>query len=188
MRQVTAGVIILATTSLIGCATTGPPGVSAPVEEARNQPSRSISMQPSPAVENAADSYTAPVEKNDDASVYALIEPSTVETRPISAIDQLVGEAERKSRTGDMPGAVNALERALRIEPRNPHLWNRLAYIRLKQKRYNLASDLAARSNSYTEKGASIRYDNWRIIAATRRATGDYSGAKEAERRAATLQ
>lgn len=187
MRQVTAWVFILITTSLIGCAT-GPRGVTAPVEEARNQPSQSIPEQQSSTIDDVPDTYTAPVEKNDDAKVYALIEPSSVETRPLSAIDKLVGEAERKSRVGDMPGAVNALERALRIEPRNPHLWNRLARIRLKQKRYNLASDLAARSNSYTDKGTSIRYDNWHIIAATRRATGDYSGAKEAERRAATLQ
>ncbi len=131
---------------------------------------------------------TAPVEQNRDAQIFALGETAQVEMQMTSAIDKLTDEAEKQQQQGHLKSAVTTLERALRIEPRNPHLWNRLAQVHMLQKQFKLAGDLATRSNSLTQKGAAIRHDNWLIIAKVRRIKQDYSGAKEAENRAATLQ
>ena len=128
------------------------------------------------------------IEENSDARIYSLGEAPPVEQRPLSAIDKLTGEAEKLQGEGDLDNAVATLERALRIEPRNPHLWNRLARIRMLQRQFKQAVDLAQRSNALTEKGAAIRHDNWRIIADVRRIDKDFAGAKEADQRAATLQ
>ena len=43
---------------------------------------------------------------------------------------------------------MDALERALRIEPRNPSLWHELAGVRLLEGHYEQADSLAQRSNS----------------------------------------
>jgi len=129
-----------------------------------------------------------PVEQNSDAQVFSLDDDSPVEMVMISAIDKLTDEAEQLQRRGDLKNAATTLERALRIEPRNPHLWNRLAQIHMQQKEFKLAGDLAARSNALTQKGAAIRHDNWRIIADVRRNRRDFAGAEEADNRAATLQ
>lgn len=154
----------------------------APVEDALQPP-----VSPS-VVRSKAIPETHLVEQNSDAQVFALSDEEPGEMQTISVIDKLTEQAEQQQRQGDLKNAVSTLERALRIEPRNPHLWNRLAQLYMQQKQFKQAGDLAARSNALTQKGAAIRHDNWRIIAAVRRIDRDYSGAKEAENRAATLQ
>jgi Tfp pilus assembly protein PilF len=80
-------------------------------------------------------------------------------------------------------GAAATLERALRIEPQEAYLWNRLARVRMEQGRYTQAGDLALRSNSLSSEVA-LKQDNWSVIAAARRAAGDTAGAMEAEQKA----
>ena len=65
---------------------------------------------------------------------------------------------------GRLPSAAASLERALRIEPRNPRLWQQLARVRLQQADYAQAESLAARSNSYAGNDAALRGENQRII------------------------
>jgi predicted Zn-dependent protease len=52
----------------------------------------------------------------------------------------------------------------LRIEPRNPRLWQELARVRLQQGDYAQAQNLAARSNSYAGSDGALRAENARII------------------------
>ena len=52
-------------------------------------------------------------------------------------------------RRATSPAAAASIERALRIEPRNPRLWQELARVRLKQGQYAQAENVAARSNSW---------------------------------------
>jgi len=68
--------------------------------------------------------------------------------------------------------AAASLERALRIEPRNPRLWNELAQVRLRQGQYAQAESLAARSNSWAGNDSALRADNARIIAEAREISG----------------
>ncbi|MBV9191111.1 MAG: tetratricopeptide repeat protein [Betaproteobacteria bacterium] len=65
---------------------------------------------------------------------------------------------------GKLPSAAASLERALRIEPRNPRLWQQLARVRLQQGDFAQAENLAARSNSFAGSDTTLRAENQRII------------------------
>jgi Tfp pilus assembly protein PilF len=88
--------------------------------------------------------------------------------------------ARADSAAGKLANAAATLERALRIEPRNPRLWQELARVRLKQGEYVQAESVAARSNSWAGSDNGLRAENWRLIAQAREARGDAQGARTA--------
>ena len=88
---------------------------------------------------------------------------------------------------GRFPSATASLERALRIEPRNPFLWQELAQAHLRQGNYQQAESFAARSNSWAGSDKSLLAANWQIIAESRAKRGDDAGAQAAGERAAQL-
>jgi len=96
------------------------------------------------------------------------------------AIAGLLIGARTDAAAGRLANAAASLERALRIEPRNPRLWQELARVRLKQGDYAQAESTAARSNSWAGSDNALRADNWRIIAYARNARGDAEGARVA--------
>ena len=100
--------------------------------------------------------------------------------RETVAVAGLMETARSEQAAGNMVAAAASLERALRIEPRNPRLWQELARVRLKQGQHVQAENMAARSNSWAGDDRSLRAENWRIIAEARRARGDADGAKAA--------
>jgi len=100
------------------------------------------------------------------------------------AADGLARQAEQQRQQGDYAGAAATLERSLRIAPREAYLWNRLARVRMEQGLSAQAGQLAARSNDLAGSAGNIKQDNWRIIAESRRRSGDMAGASEAEQRA----
>jgi len=71
---------------------------------------------------------------------------------------------------GRLVQAAASLERALRIEPRNPRLWHELARVRLRQGDGAQAANLAARSNSFAGSDAQLRAANQGIIEQSRTA------------------
>ena len=97
-----------------------------------------------------------------------------------AAVASLVTSARADAAAGRLVQAAASLERALRIEPRNPHLWQELARVRLKQGDYAQAESVAARSNSWAGGDARLRAENWRLIAQAREARGDAAGARAA--------
>jgi len=101
------------------------------------------------------------------------------------AVESLVRQAEQQRQSGDHAGAAAALERALRLQPQQAYLWNRLARVRLEQGLGTQAGNLAERSNTLAGEQAALKRDNWSIVATARRQQGDAAGALEAERRAA---
>lgn len=80
------------------------------------------------------------------------------------AIAGLVETARADAAAGRLPNAAASLERALRIEPRNPRLWQELARVRLRQGDYAQAESLAQRSNSWAGSDSGLRAENARII------------------------
>ncbi len=96
------------------------------------------------------------------------------------AIAGLLLGARTDAAAGRLANAAASLERALRIEPRNPRLWQELARVRLKQGDYAQAESTAARSNSWAGSDNALRADNWRLIAHAREARGDAEGARMA--------
>ena len=106
--------------------------------------------------------------------------PEVAAPKESIAIAGLMENARAESAAGNLGGAAASLERALRIEPRNPRLWHELARVRLKQGQYAQAESVAVRSNSWASEDKALRAENWRLIAESRRARGDSEGAKAA--------
>ncbi len=96
------------------------------------------------------------------------------------AIAGLMDGARADAAAGRLANAAASLERALRIEPRNPRLWQELARVRLKQGDYAQAESTAARSNSWAGGDSGLRAENWRLIAQAREARGNAEGARSA--------
>jgi len=96
------------------------------------------------------------------------------------AVAGLMQSARSDVAAGRLTNAAATLERALRIEPRNPRLWQELARVRLKQGEYVQAESVAARSNSWAGSDNTLRAENWRLIAEAREARGDADGARKA--------
>lgn len=104
------------------------------------------------------------------------------------AVLGLLEQARADSAENKLQSAVAGIERALRIEPRNPWLWQELAKLHLAQGDHVQAESLAARSNSWAGSDAALRAANWRLIAAARNARGDTDGAQAANTRASELE
>ena len=99
------------------------------------------------------------------------------------AVVALLDRAEARDRAGLYEQAAAALERALRLEPRNAMLWHRLARVRLNQGQWQDAVELAAKSNSLATGNPDLRGLNWAVIAEAKERQGDRQGAREARKR-----
>lgn len=101
------------------------------------------------------------------------------------AVSALLATANQSSKSGDMESAAAAIERAIRIEPRNGELFYKLAVLRLKQSKPVLAEDLAKKSALLAGKDNTLKKNSWLLIAHAKEMQGDTAGAKEAESKAA---
>jgi len=126
-------------------------------------------------------------EKGGSAQVRAYRLPeqtASARPQPARAVQVLMRRAEDQRRAGDFPAAAASLERGLRIEPRNAHLWNKLAHVRSAQKQFARVEQFAAKSNALGGSDSALRADNWQLIAGARAAQGDARGAARARRQA----
>ena len=96
------------------------------------------------------------------------------------AVAALENDIEAQFKGRNYGDAAAQIDRALRIQPKNPELWHVLAEIRLRQNQPGLAEDLAKKSNSLAKSNADLVKSNWRIIADARRQKGDGVGAQDA--------
>lgn len=76
----------------------------------------------------------------------------------------LLDSAIQDTEAGNLEVAAATIERALRIEPRNPQLWYRLALIRFDQGKHRLAANLAAKSNSFAANNTVLINKNRDLI------------------------
>ena len=109
-----------------------------------------------------------------------VVTPASPPVKENIAIAGLMETARADAASGNLANAAASIERALRIEPRNPRLWHELARVRLKQRQYAQAESVAARSNSWAGDDKALRAENWRLIAQARGARGDTEGAVKA--------
>ena len=152
--------VIIVSAVLAGCATVpGPEPVPA------GQPAPPPAVAPAPETVPAPEGVPAPAPAPRAENV---------------AIAGLMETARTDAAAGRLANAAATLERALRIEPRNPRLWQELARVRLKQGQYAQAESVAARSNSWAGSDNALRAENWRLIAEARKARGDAEGARQA--------
>lgn len=96
------------------------------------------------------------------------------------AVIALLDRAQTDNESGQREAAGASLERALRIEPRNPWLWLELAQVRLAQGQYAQAITLARKSNSFAGHQSRVQAENWQVISQARVAQGDSAGAEQA--------
>lgn len=96
------------------------------------------------------------------------------------AVIALLDRAQTDTGAGHHEAAGASLERALRIEPRNPWLWHQLAQLRLAQGQYAQAISVARKSISFAAQDRRLLSANWRVIGNARVAQGDAPGAEQA--------
>lgn len=111
--------------------------------------------------------------------------PAEITREGNQAVAALLESADKYVKSKQLDKAGAALERALRIEPRNAGIWHDLAQIRLHQGQYQQAESLASKSNNLAGGNRGLQSRNWKVIAFARKASGNSAGAEEAEARAA---
>lgn len=82
-------------------------------------------------------------------------------------------------RTG---AAISKLERALRIAPRNPVVWHQLGQAHYQEGKDTLAISMARKSNLYAAAGSPLEKQNWQLIRAASKRSGNIKVLKEAIR------
>lgn len=116
---------------------------------------------------------------------------TTSPAQPVSeqpAVVALLDTARHQSSSGHADRAAATLERAVKIEPRNPRLWQQLARLRLQQGKWSQAEHLASKSSALAQRDRAIQAQNWRIIAEARSKQGNRKGADRALARANSLE
>jgi tetratricopeptide (TPR) repeat protein len=179
---------VLAVIFLAGCAGSG--AYQSPVTEQGTSAPRGASVPrddrpPSAPVSSPAQLPSVPAGQPVEPPPVPRVGRAPVAQPP--AVVALLDRAEQQANTGDLDAAAVTLERAIRIDPRNPVLWHHLATIRLAEGEPTEAEQLAAKSNSLAAGNQPLQARNWELIAQARHARGDAAGARAAEQRARGL-
>lgn len=95
-------------------------------------------------------------------------------------VNSLLLAANQNSDSGNLESATTTIERAIRIEPRNPTLYYKLALLRLKQSKPVLAEDLAKKSALLATNNNQLKKHSWLLIARARELQKNPDGAKQA--------
>ena len=104
------------------------------------------------------------------------------------AVKELLADASSAESVGDYGKAAVFLERALRIEPRDPEILQSMAEVQLQSRDYEQALNFAVRSYDSGPRVGEICSRNWRTIASARGQLGDRAGSVEAARRASSCE
>jgi len=100
------------------------------------------------------------------------------------AVKELIADADVAESAGDYGQAALLLERALRIQPRDPELLQGLAEVQLQMNDYEQALNFAVRSYDIGPRVGEICSRNWRTISVAREHLGDHRGSLQAEQKA----
>jgi tetratricopeptide (TPR) repeat protein len=92
----------------------------------------------------------------------------------------LVAQAEAQRKKGDLPGASVSLDRALRIEPNNPLLWIETGRLRMDQRNYPQAENMARKALSMSVGDDATQSAAWELIGQSLKARGRNAEAEEA--------
>ncbi|TAM09552.1 MAG: hypothetical protein EPN72_01785 [Nevskiaceae bacterium] len=135
-------------------------------------------VQPALPAADADQSFTPALPAQPPAASY----PTTLqESGANPAVLALYGQAQQQQGAGALEQAANSLERAMRLAPRNPFLWDALARLHLKMQQPDQAQNAAYKAISLADNNPNILRGSWSTIAASRQALGDASGAASAQ-------
>lgn len=119
------------------------------------------------------DGHALPLPEDRTLSAETVNEPD----RASPVVSKLMASARQQQQGGQWDTAASSLERALRIEPRNPTLWSRLAEIKFEQRDWQAAIQLAAKSNTLSGPNEQLRRRNWYLMANSHDALGNIDAA-----------
>ncbi|MCF7970907.1 MAG: tetratricopeptide repeat protein [Methylococcaceae bacterium] len=105
-------------------------------------------------------------------------------TKSANVVVALLEEADNSYQQGNVDESITTIERALRIEPRNALLLYKLAVLKLEQKDFELAINLAKKSALLAEGNADLKKKNWLLIADIYEQQGDLANANSARQKA----
>ena len=183
IRQIPLKILLVLVVLSAGCAmnpfqSPTPARVEEPARQAQSpaQPETHIEHPPAP-VTTPAPSPEPPPYKEDTPELPAENQ-GTGKSGP--AVVALLDDADRNTAAGKRERAIASLERALRIEPKNPLPWHKLSRLRLEEKNWTQALALAKKSNVLATGNKVLQAENWKIIAQAAAALGDASGAAKA--------
>lgn len=162
------------------------PRVSRPIEIKPEPVIRETEIPPSVSEEPPEIIRPAPKEQIAEPESKAETEFTPLESNAhLSApVTALVLAARQNTASGNLEAAGSAIERAIRIEPRNATLYYKLAVVRLKQSQPRLAEDLAKKSALLASDNAELKKHSWLLIAKARELLGNPEGAKAAQKKA----
>lgn len=110
------------------------------------------------------------------------------ESETSSAVMALMLRAKLDMLAGRSEVAIEKLERGLRIQPRNPDLWNKLAEAHFHGRNYTQAIAMAKKSISLTDnKQRRLLKSNWHLIAKAHQKMGNMNAMKSAMRAESSL-
>lgn len=104
------------------------------------------------------------------------------------AVTELTEAAVAAENDGDLERATMLLERALRIEPRDPELLQYMAEIQLEKADWEQAESYASRSFDVGPRVGELCQRNWRTMALARERLGRDDAARRARERLAQCQ
>ncbi len=107
--------------------------------------------------------------------------PDQAPTAGASALELLeIARQQAEAGQGDLAAAT--LERAIKIEPANPWLWHRLAVLRMQQKNWGQAIELANRSIALANGNQRLIGGNWLVISLALEGAGSHEEAAVAKK------
>lgn len=176
-------ILLLPALLLIGCVSRAPAPVPGRVLTPEAAPGTAEGVVPG-APTTVPGSPTEPVPVPEVRPPLLPSHPRSIEASGASApVLSLVRSAREARKTGKLEAAASSLERALRIEPRNPWVWQALAGLHLQQGQPEQAESEAQKSNSLARRNPWIEVENWRLLSAARQQRGNAAGAAQAEAR-----
>jgi tetratricopeptide (TPR) repeat protein len=113
--------------------------------------------------------------------------PRTAPAALSPASRALVGQAQAQRRKGDLPGATVSLERALRIEPSNPLLWIEMGRLRMDQRNYPQAENMARKALSMSIGDDRTQAAAWQLVGDSQKARGNNVASESAYGKALAL-
>ena len=95
-------------------------------------------------------------------------------SRMSGVVRNLLDQAVEYKNAGDYEAASATLERALRIESRNPWVWHELADLSVTRTQYQQAIQFAQRSNTLLgQSDRALQRRNWKLISVAYAAVGN---------------
>ncbi|MFH0780961.1 MAG: hypothetical protein V2B20_03280 [Pseudomonadota bacterium] len=97
--------------------------------------------------------------------------PPPTEYKPVvGPAAALYAEAEKSLQAGRLAESEMLLERALRIEPRNPYYWHTMAQVKYRQRQYREAVQFCLKSDSLAGKQTQLLARNKELLRLAKKA------------------